>query len=116
MTTAVSIVGIIVGRSALLPIVNMTSICLAMSIIVCLVALVRLRYTMPKPSFSVPRSVIACALITGLAMVGAATIAPAIQSHEGVPTEWKLIAVWGALGLIAAQMAVRRTPSDGKVS
>jgi APA family basic amino acid/polyamine antiporter len=109
LTTIVSIVGIILGRSAVLPIVNMTSICLAMSIVVCLIALVRLRYTMPKPtSFSVPRSLIGCALFAGLGMVGAAVLAPAIQSHEGIPTEWKLIAVWGALGLIAAQMAVRR--------
>jgi basic amino acid/polyamine antiporter, APA family len=112
-TTAFSIAGIVAGRSALLPIVNMTSICLAMSIIVCLIALVRLRRTVPKPaSFSVPASVIGGALFGGLAMIGAAAIAPLVYSRGGIPTEWKLILIWGALGLVAAHTAVRRPRSD----
>ena len=113
-TTALSIVGIIVGRSAVLPIVNMTSICLAMSIIVCLLALVHLRRTVSKPaSFSVPTTVIGCALVGGLAMIGAAVIVPLVYSRGGIPTEWKLIVIWGALGLVAAHMVVRQSRPNG---
>jgi basic amino acid/polyamine antiporter, APA family len=112
--TVLSIVGISAGRSALLPIVNMSSICLAMSIIVCLIALVRLRRTRPKSSsFSVSTIVIGCALFAGVAMIGAATIAPILRSHGAIPIEWKLIAVWGAIGLVAAQMAVRESQVHG---
>jgi amino acid transporter len=108
--TVATIVGVGAGRSAVLPIVNMTAICLAMSIIVCLFAVVRLRRTRRSvPSFRVPTGILVCALFAGMAMIGAAVVAPLVRHPGVVPTEWKLIAAWGVLGLVAAQITLRRS-------
>jgi amino acid transporter len=94
--------------------VNMTATCLAMSIVVCLLALVRLRrIDRREASFRVPRGVLVCALAAALTMVGVAVIAPFVRTPGVFPTEWKLIAVWGAVGSVAARIAVRQSRHKG---
>jgi amino acid transporter len=108
--TVATILGVGAGRSAVLPIVNMTAICLAISIIVCLFAIVRLRRTnCSVASFRVPTGILVCALFAGIAMIGAAVVEPLVRHPGVVPTEWKLIAAWGILGLVAAQITLRRS-------
>jgi APA family basic amino acid/polyamine antiporter len=110
--TAASVVGIGAGRSALLPIVNMTAICIAMSIIVCLFALVRLRRTNRSVApFKVSTRVLCCAWFAAVATIGVAVVAPFVRSPGVIPTEWKLIAVWGALGLVAERLSWIRSQS-----
>jgi APA family basic amino acid/polyamine antiporter len=98
-----TIIGVLLGRGAITPIVNMVSICLALSIIFCLTALLKLRRSgIPSPSFSVPGGtpVIVLALIGGIVMIGLAVIQPVLRGGRGVPLEWILLISWAALGLV----------------
>jgi basic amino acid/polyamine antiporter, APA family len=108
--TLVSIIGILLGRGAITPIVNMVSICLALSIIFCLTALLRIRRTeATSPSFSVPGGtpVIILALIGGILMIGLALIQPILRGSQGMPIEWILLIAWGAIGWVVWKATLR---------
>lgn len=93
----------LLGRAAVLPIVNMISICLALTFVVSLAALLRLRRmdTAGPVSFRVPGGsiVIWIALLAALAMAAVALIEPAIRVR-GIPVEWLLLLGWASLGVI----------------
>lgn len=97
---------ILLGRGAVLPIVNMVSICLSLTFVVSLLALLRLRAAAAGErdapiAFKVPGGnvVIRIALAGALAMAAVALFEPAIRV-QGIPVEWLLLAIWAALGLL----------------
>lgn len=98
--TVLSFAGPVFGRGALLPMIDMVSICLALSILVCLVALLKQRRSGAQASsYPVPggMATIATACLLASSMVGIALVSP-ILAHPGeVPVEWLLIGGW-ALG------------------
>jgi amino acid transporter len=103
--TAGAMALILLGRGAVLPIVNMVSICLALTFVVSLIALLRLRQqdatAAASPiAFKVPggRIVIWAAMVGALAMAAVALIEPAIRAR-GIPIEWMLLAAWGLIGV-----------------
>lgn len=103
IVTFLCLSGPLLGRAAIVPIVDMASICLAFSVIVCLLALLRLRARSPGQStFSVPggTATILLALALVCAMIGIAIIEPLFGAHSGLPIEWKLIGAWGSIGLV----------------
>lgn len=109
--TLLSVLGPILGRASILPIVDMTSICLAFSIIVCLAALLReRRMNQQRPSFMVPGGVatILTALLAACLMIGVAIIEPLVKARGNVPIEWKLIGVWLCAGLLVFWLTTRR--------
>jgi APA family basic amino acid/polyamine antiporter len=109
VTTAGSLLGLSAGRGALSPILNMASICQALTILLCLIGLLRLRRSSgASASYSVPNGVIVCALVSASLMIGAAVIAPVVRANGRIPPEWLLLAVWGGLGLVFSGLAVRR--------
>jgi basic amino acid/polyamine antiporter, APA family len=113
-TTLGTLIGLSAGRAGLAPIVNMASICLALSIVLCLFALVRLRVINPKrPSFSAHTLLIILALFCATAMVGAAVIAPIFRKHGSIPIEWLLLLAWGGLGFIFCTISSRNLRSTG---
>ncbi len=100
--TVLTLVGLAIGRRAIDPIVTMTSICLAMTLMLCLIGVIRLRLRTPAPAeFQVPGGWI----VMGLALAGAGTLVVASSASTfanrvtGIPLEWFLLAAWGALGL-----------------
>jgi basic amino acid/polyamine antiporter, APA family len=100
--TLLTLVGLSLGRSAILPIVDMVSICLALSIILCLALLLRQRrMAHDLPSFTVPGGtpVILCALGCATLMVAVALLEPVINGRGKVPPEWILLGVWAAAGI-----------------
>lgn len=107
--------GLALGRGAILPIVDMVAICLALSIILCIAALLRRRrMDANTPSFTVPGGtpVIVAALVGAAAMIGVALIQPLIHNTGAVPVEWILLGTWAALGLVVSAFTKRvRVPT-----
>lgn len=113
--TFFAIVGLALGRAAILPIVDMVSICLALSLVFCLVVLIRRRsQDSGKPSYTVPggTTTIVLALLGTIAMIGIALVQPLIQNRGHVPVEWILLCAWGLLGLITWILSSRSRRDD----
>ena len=100
LATGASMVGILLGRGALVPIVNMAAICVASNLVLMMVVLLIARRRHPRsPGFSVPapRVTIPLCLIGAGLMAGFALLQPLWSAH-GFPLEWGLIGIWSALG------------------
>jgi basic amino acid/polyamine antiporter, APA family len=106
--TAVLFVGVasaaavLLGRGALLPIVNVAGICLAGAALLICVGVVRFRRMsphVPRP-YRVPGGSVTAALAAGVClwMVAWALIEPALGG--GVPLEWVVLGGWAALGAL----------------
>jgi APA family basic amino acid/polyamine antiporter len=105
-----SLAGPFLGRGAVLPLVNMSSLCIAFTLVLACLALIKLRRQAPEEAvgFRVPGGNVAL-LAGALTSAGMALIAffEPLSTHGGIPLEWILILVWGALGLIAGRFARR---------
>jgi len=102
LVTAATLIGIFLGRGALVPIVNMATICVAMTIVLMLIVLIQQKRREPRsPGFAVPASrlVIPVCLIGAVVMAVFALFQP-LWVQRGIPLEWKLIASWAAVGLL----------------
>jgi APA family basic amino acid/polyamine antiporter len=112
VVTLLTCMGVLIGRGAILPIVDMVSISLALSTVLCILALLR-RRSLDKttPTFSVPGgSVTICVALAGASlMVGAAVLEPFWRGNGAIPVEWFWLAGWGALGLALWTTLRRRT-------
>lgn len=112
--TACSVVGVFFGRAAVIPIVNMSSICLALSFVVCIAALFVLRRRPgPAPAFQVPGGQIVMTVALGCAvmMAGVAFLEPLGRAGSWLPVEWVLIALWAFVGAVAWRVARRNLGS-----
>ena len=102
LVTLASMVGVFLCRGALVPIVNMATICVSSIIVLMLVCLAVQRRRQPaSPGFSVPwpRASLAVCLLGAVAMALFAIFQP-LWVQRGVPLEWQLVAAWAALGLL----------------
>ena len=99
---AFTLLGVAVGRSAILPIVDMVSLCQALSIILCLIILLRRRRHGAAPEYTVPGGtpLILIALLGAGAMVGIAVLQPWLNGKGSIPPEWLLLGGWAALGIL----------------
>jgi basic amino acid/polyamine antiporter, APA family len=110
--------GLAMGRGAILPIVNMVAICLALSMIFCIVVLLRRRSVAATdaPSFVVPGGtpMIIAALVGAAAMVGVAVGQPLVEGRQQLPIEWLLLVAWAALGVAVwwVRRWIGRSPVD----
>jgi basic amino acid/polyamine antiporter, APA family len=108
LVASLTLMGIALGRGAILPIVNMVSTCIALSFILCLLVLLRSRWLNPQsPSFAVPGGspVIVVSLTSAIAMVGVALLEPWVHGDGSTPVEWILLVVWGGAGLLVWRIA-----------
>jgi len=101
---ACNVVGVVLGKGAILPLVGMASMCLASNLVLVCVAALRLRSRAdgtPLP-YRTPggRLTILYALIGSTGMAGFALIGPILQSRGSIPLEWKVTLVWSALGVV----------------
>lgn len=109
--TVCSVLGVALGRAAVLPIINMVSTCLGLSVLLCLFVLIRSRRSARRDiSFVVPGGTvtITIAIVGALLMIGIAILKPLSDQGGGVPLEWKLLGGWAALGLIVWAAKGRR--------
>jgi APA family basic amino acid/polyamine antiporter len=107
----VSLLGVLLGRGAIVPIINMASISLSFSYMVCCWAVLRLRKLephTPRP-FRVPLGIggIRLATLAALAMALVSLLEPLTRSH-GVPLEWVLLIAWSILGALFLRSTQRR--------
>jgi APA family basic amino acid/polyamine antiporter len=99
-----NLLGVILGRGILIPIVNVASICLAVSLAVTCAATARIRSLAAHKS-DVPYTVPGGRWTIGYALVGSSTMGafalwePWSKANNSVPVEWKLIGAWIASGL-----------------
>jgi len=110
LITLVSVAGMLLGKGALIPIINMATICIALIMVLTLVVLLKLRRQQPKsPGYAVPGAMPTIVLCCSgaLLMAGFAFFAPLLQNPGHVPLEWMLMAVWAALGLAFSRLAAR---------
>jgi basic amino acid/polyamine antiporter, APA family len=108
--TFVSVAGMLLGKGALIPIINMATICVALILVLSLVILLKLRREQPRPTgYAVPGGVpVILVCVTGTAlMAGSAFAGPLLQSPGHIPLEWKLMAAWAALGFALSRIAAR---------
>ncbi|MBL8270940.1 APC family permease, partial [Steroidobacter sp.] len=101
---AVSLGGMLLGRGAILPLVNMASICLAFTFVLACFALMRLRkqHQGAAPGFSVPggTATLVIAAVASFVMSAIALFEPLFRGAGPVPLEWLLILIWGAAGAV----------------
>jgi len=108
LVTAASLAGMVLGKGALLPIINMAVTCVAIVVLLSVVILVKLRGEQPaSPGYSVPggKPTIWLCLIGSLGMAGFALIQPLLQHPNGIPLEWVLMLAWAVLGLTLGKVA-----------
>jgi amino acid transporter len=99
--SGLSFLGPLCGRAAVTPIVTMVAICLALSIVVSLLALLRLRrFETTSVVHPVPggRPTIVFALGAALVMVATGIMSPFLDDPNHFPLEWRLLVGWGGLG------------------
>jgi basic amino acid/polyamine antiporter, APA family len=104
---------VLLGRGALLPIVNVAGICLAGAALLICIGVIRFRRVapdVPRP-YQVPGGSVTAALaaIVCLWMVAWALIEPALAG--GVPPEWLVLGGWTALGAMMWTIARRARSS-----
>jgi basic amino acid/polyamine antiporter, APA family len=106
-TTAASGAGILLGRGALVPIVNMATICVSLTIVLMLVTLLRLRRRQPETSgFNVPApKVIIPVSLVGAALMASFAVGQPLWREHGFPLEWKLVLIWAFIGLLFRRFA-----------
>jgi basic amino acid/polyamine antiporter, APA family len=117
--TVFSIIGVQLGRPAVVTIVNMCAICMAISFVVCVACLLRQRQCIPAlTSYRVPggTTTIWIALVGAIVMAAVAIFAPLFRTKRGYPLEWVLILGWLVLGMLAWShtrwRAVQRKAAD----
>lgn len=111
LVTGMTMLGIAAGRAAVLPIVNMVSICIALSFILCLMVLLRLRRSSSAPGEMRPvhTVTIGSALAAGIVMVAVGLAAPWVRSRGAVPVEWWLLGGWGLIGVVVSRFSMANT-------
>jgi amino acid transporter len=97
--------GVLLGRKAISPVINIASATYAVAYVVVSVALIRLRATHPllaRP-FRVPGGVptMVLGVLASFGFLGLALEGPWADSHGNMPPEWIAIIVWSVLGVVA---------------
>jgi basic amino acid/polyamine antiporter, APA family len=94
--------GVMLGRGAMLPIVDMGSLCLAATFVLCFVGVMKLRRAGIRASdgAGVPGGT----WVLWLGLAGASVMAifalaePVLTGHRAIPVEWILLVAWSAIG------------------
>jgi len=106
----INIAGLFLGRGAIIPIINMCSMTLTLTFILCCTAVILLRrrggstapYTVPGGT-----PAIIFTLIAATTMAITAFAAPIINTPGSVPTEYILLVGWSAAGAVFAWLTVK---------
>lgn len=106
------IVGTLLGRRAIVPIVNLAGGCLAVAFFLTCVGLIRLRRThpdRPRPYRAPGGAVTAAVAASGAAfMLALSLYQPYAAARGRVPLEWVIFAVWGLLGVASWMLGAGR--------
>lgn len=106
---ACNIGGIFLGKRAIEPITDMSAMVLTLTYVLCCATVLSIRTRGALGHFHVPggTTLVWAGLVGSAVMAGCAFLTPLWQA-QGVPLEWKLLSVWGAIGYAVWRYAVRR--------
>jgi amino acid transporter len=113
-----TIAGVLLGRGALLPIVDMGSVCLAGTFVLGFLAVIKLRRDGVHASASARLPGGPWTLGVGLAgacvMAAFAVVEPLLVSKGAIPLEWALLIAWACIGAVVYCVRGRavRAPND----
>lgn len=97
-----TVAGVLLGRGAIVPIVNMSAVCSTTTFVLCLVVLLKLRRaSAERPAFVVPGGLPVILVGMAGALVAAATalLEPALTAGT-IPLEWYLLVAWVMVGAV----------------
>ncbi len=101
LVSLISVLGLLLGKGFVLPLVNIASACFGVTYIVTCLALLKRRRDESDtvPAFRVPggRPVILAALLAAIAITLVALVQPWLVSGGSIPVEWLTIAAWVVL-------------------
>lgn len=109
-----TLVGILAGRGAIVPIVDMVSTCVALSFVLCLIVLLKARRTRPGATDFMVRggtATVVLALLGAGTMVGIALGRPFLDQPHKLPPEWTTLLVWGAIGICVRWVSIIASPA-----
>lgn len=111
---AFNIGGIFIGKAAIEPITDMSAMVLTLTYVLCCATVLRIRRTRARGQFQVPGGpwLVRVALVGSSLMAACALLAPLWQ-QKGLPLEWKLLAVWGVIGLGVWHLRLRGAGEGG---
>ena len=106
---SLNVAGIFFGKAAIEPITDMCAMVLTLTYVMCCLTVLRLRARQngAQPAAQRTRLFAWVGLVGALVMAVVAFLAPWWQ-RPGVPLEWKLLAVWGAIGIAVWVWAIRQ--------
>jgi amino acid transporter len=109
--------GILLGRSVLLPIINMDSGCFMLMYALVAISVLRLRQLEPERvrPYRVPggRATLGIAAVASLLMFGEAAYLPLHAAPGRAPVEWMIFLGWAALGALGWGVAARSRGAMG---
>jgi amino acid transporter len=101
---ALSSVGVLLGRSAILPIVNVAGTCYAFAYFFTCLSVIKLRRNQPQAlrPYRIPGGIAVAAMgvVFSVAIFFLTIYEPYRNSRGAVPLEWVFILVWAALGIL----------------
>jgi len=102
--------GVALGRGAIIPLVDMASMCLAGKLVLACLAALRARSSLEAPRYRTPggKITLGYALAGSAVMAGFALLDPLLRGHGRVPVEWIVTGIW--IGAGAAFRVIHSRP------
>jgi basic amino acid/polyamine antiporter, APA family len=101
---AVATLGVFLGRSAIIPIVNLASACFVLGYLLICIGVLKLRKTRPEHErpYRVPGGIVTAVLAVAgsVFMLFLSLYQPYVDAKGGVPLEWICLFAWVVLGVI----------------
>lgn len=105
----INILGILIGRGGVTPLIDMASISIGLVMVACCIAVYRLRVRNGAAPFTVPGGNITLAIATlGTLLMATAGMAVILQ-RPGLPIELILMVMWAGIGAVCWFVALRKT-------
>lgn len=108
-----NVLGVLLGRGALIPLLNVTSTCVAFTLVTSTAAAWRLRRSAPavaEPDYLAPggRWTLALGMVSAIGMTVFAIAEPLLGQNRRLPLEWALLGGWATLGIVCYRWRIRR--------
>ena len=107
---AITTAWLFLGKGAILPIINMSTICVTIAMVLSLLSLRRLRaFQKGVPEFVMPGGeVVLTIAIAATTLAAVMAIITPFQTSRGLPIEVMIIGIWAALGICIRIIGMRR--------
>jgi amino acid transporter len=105
---ACNIAGIFLGKEAIEPITDMSAMVLTLTYALCCWTVLHLRRRGTTAYVQVAHGALVWIALAGSALMAACAFITPFWQQDGLPLEWRLLGVWGLMGVAVWRYAVRR--------